>query len=152
MHPQLNLPKTSVRLKGDQIWDPLRKKYYVCTPEEWVRQHFVDYLINHKEYPKGRLVNEHIVNYNGMKKRCDIALFNDKLGVDVIVECKAPEVNITEDTFYQIAKYCHVLKASLLILTNGMDHYVAFLDKEKNELAYLKEIPHFITLQEMISA
>ena len=152
MHPQLNLPKTSVRLKGDKIWDPLRKKYYICTPEEWVRQHFVDYLIQHKGYPKGRLVNEHIVAYNGMKKRCDIALFNDEMKVDLIVECKAPKVAITEDTFYQIAKYTHVLKASFLVLTNGMDHYIAFVDKEKNELKYLEEIPNFITLQQMISS
>lgn len=142
MYPALNLPVTELKLKGDTIWDELRKKYYKCTPEEWVRQNFIHYLIQHKNYPKGRMVSEYMVEYNGMKKRCDIALFNKQLGVDVIVECKAPDINLNEDTFYQIAKYTSVLQAPILILTNGLKHFCAFVDVPKAELRFLKEIPN----------
>lgn len=142
MYPALNLPEFDVKIDGDKIWDPLRKKYLLCTPEEWVRQHLIHYLIEHKKYPAGRTVSEHTVEYNGMQKRCDIAIFNESLGVDVIVECKAPHISLSEDTFYQIAKYAHTLKAPLLILSNGLDHYCAFIDRTSNEMRYLKEIPN----------
>lgn len=149
MLPNLNLPVASIKLKGDKIWCRLRKKFYKNTPEEWVRQNFIHFLIDHKNFPEGRMVSEHLVIYNGMNKRCDIALFNDQLEVDVIVECKAPKIKITEDTFYQVARYNKVLNASFLILTNGHNHYCAFLDLKANEMRYLKEIPNYIDLEKM---
>ncbi|MEX1002744.1 MAG: type I restriction enzyme HsdR N-terminal domain-containing protein [Crocinitomicaceae bacterium] len=149
MYAALNLPEITVKMRGTEIWDPLRKKYYRCTPEEWVRQHFLLYLVQHKNYPMGRMVSEHTVNYNGMKKRCDLALFNEHLSVDLIVECKAPEVKITQDTFYQIAKYTSVLQAPFLVLTNGLEHYCAFVDVKNKALRFLKEIPDFKELNEM---
>ena len=152
MYPALNLPAADLKMKDDTIWDELRKKYYKCTPEEWVRQNFIQYLIHHKNYPKGRLVSEYTVDYNGMKKRCDIALFNDRLGVDVIVECKAPDIKLNEDTFYQIAKYTSVLQAPILILTNGVNHYCAFVDLAKTELRFLKEIPNQEELIQLLGA
>jgi hypothetical protein len=151
MFPQLNLPEVSIKMKGDQIWDALRKKYLLCTPEEWVRQNFIQYLIEYKNYPAGRMVSEYTIDYAGQKKRCDIALFNDKLGVDLIVECKAPKVNLTEDTFYQIAKYTSSLRAPVLILTNGLHHYCAFVDVQNNELRFLKEIPNKEELKELLA-
>ncbi len=87
-----------------------------------------------------------------MNKRCDIALFNSELKVDVIVECKAPKVALTQDTFYQIARYNKVLMASLLILTNGLQHYCAFVDLKNKELKFLPEIPDFEELEKLLAA
>lgn len=152
MYPTLNLPKANLRLQGDKVWDPLRKKFLKITPEEWVRQHFIVYLSEHLNYPTGRMASEYLVNYNGMKKRCDIAVFNDQLKVDLIVECKAPHIPITEDTFYQIAKYTKVLQAKLLILTNGLEHYCAYIDTVKNEMSYLEEVPSKEQLDQLLSS
>ena len=152
MYPQLNLPPSEVRLKEDQIWDRLRKKWYKITPEEWVRQHFINYLTDTKKYPEGRMVSEHLVKYNGMNKRCDIALFDENLSVTVVVECKAPHIEMNENTFYQVARYNKVLGASLLILTNGIAHYCAFVDLKKKELKFLQEIPNFEELEELLNS
>lgn len=141
MYPPLNLPQRLLKQKGDQIWDPLRRKYIRCTPEEWVRQHFIAHLTDDKNYPIGRMVSEFKVVYNGMNKRCDIAIFDEKSSPIVIVECKAPHIKITEDTFYQVAKYAHILKAPLLILTNGIAHYAALVDAREGKITYLEEIP-----------
>ena len=151
MLPKLNLPAYDLKIHNDEIWDPLRKKYLKITPEEWVRQNFIQYLIQDKEFSSGRMVSEHTVEYNGMKKRCDIAIFNQEMSVDVIVECKAPSVELTEDTFYQIAKYTRILQAPILILTNGINHYCAFVDVANNEMKFLKKIPSQQELQELIS-
>jgi len=141
-YPILNLPKANLKLKPNQIWDILRKKYVLHTPEEWVRQHFIHYLIS-LGYSENLMASEKLVNYNNMSKRCDIVAFNNKNETLLIVECKAPHINLTEDTFYQIAKYNSVLNAKFLILTNGIQHIVAHVDKQKNEISYLKEIPKF---------
>ena len=151
VYPKLNLPEYEIRIEDDKIWDPLRKKYLKLTPEEWVRQHFIQYLIQDKQYPAGRIVSEHTVDYSGQKKRCDIAIYSEALDVDMIVECKAPKVELTEDTFYQVAKYTKVLQASLLILTNGIQHYCAFMDKQKKEIKFLKKIPSHDELREMLA-
>ena len=141
MNEQLNLPVANVKLKGNQIWDRLRKKYVLCTPEEWVRQHFVAYLIDHLNYPEGRMASEYTVNYNGMKKRCDVVGFNADFSPSFIVECKASSIAITEDTFFQIAKYTRTLQAKMLMLTNGINHYCAIINE--TGLRYLEEIPSF---------
>lgn len=143
MFPQLNLPLAEIRTKDGMIWDILRKKYLKITPEEWVRQNFIHYMINHLGYPLGRMASEFKVDYYRMNKRCDIVVFDESLKAKVIVECKAPEIRITEDTFYQIAKYAHVLKAEFLILTNGMEHYCALIKSDRNSIIYLKEIPEY---------
>lgn len=141
--PELNLPKANLKLKDDLIWCVLRKKYIKNTPEEWVRQHFIHYLINDLNYPPGLMASEKMVKYNGMSKRCDIVSFSNKLKTVLIVECKAPKVKLTEDVFYQIAKYNFTLKAPLLILTNGLQHIVAHVDVESNEVKYLEALPDF---------
>jgi len=146
MDIQLNLPKAVLKQKADQIWDPLRRKFVKTTPEEWVRQQFIDFLISTKGFPSGRMVSEYKVSYNGMNKRCDIAVFDTNSQPQVIVECKAPQIKITEDTFYQIAKYAHVLQAPFLILTNGLEHYCALVDAKEGKLTYLETLPTYAEL------
>lgn len=141
--PELNLPKANIKLKDDLIWCVLRNKYIKNTPEEWVRQHFIHYLINELNYPYGLMASERVVKYNDMSKRCDIVSFSNDLKTVLIVECKAPKVKLTKDVFYQIAKYNFTLKAPLLILTNGIQHIVAHVNSESNEIEFLKEIPSF---------
>jgi hypothetical protein len=150
MSEQLNLPKANIRIKSDQIWDRLRKKYVKHTPEEWVRQHFIYYLIDQLNFPEGRMISELKVVYNGMNKRCDIAVFDLEKNPQVIVECKASHIAITENTFYQIAKYAHTLKAQLLIMTNGKNHYCAKINVETGEISYLPEIPTYGDLVKLI--
>jgi hypothetical protein len=137
----LNLPPANLKIKDTQIWDRLRKKYVPLTPEEWVRQHLIAYLVDHLGYPEGRMASEYVVNYNGMKKRCDIVCFDAQLSPFLVVECKAPAVVVTEDTFYQAARYFASLKTSMLVLTNGLQHYCACMDAQLKELRYLPEIP-----------
>lgn len=143
MFPTLNLPKANLKLKDNLIWDVLRKKYVNHTPEEWVRQHFIHYLINDLNYPIGLMASEKLVKYNKMSKRCDVVAFSNQLNTLMIVECKAPKIKLTEDTFYQIAKYNFTLKAPILILTNGLQHIVAHIDLNENKIKYLETIPTF---------
>jgi len=139
-YPMLNLPKADLKLLDNQIWDVLRQKYVLHTPEEWVRQHFIHYLMA-LGYSKNLMASEKLVKYNNMSKRCDIVAFNNKNETLLIVECKAPHIKLTQDTFYQIAKYNSVLNAKYLILTNGIQHIIAFVDKQNNEISFLKDIP-----------
>ena len=143
MYPVLNLPKADLKLKDNLIWDVLRKKFVLHTPEEWVRQHFIHHLIHDLNYPIGLMAAEKLVKYNQMLKRCDIVSFSKQLNAMLIVECKAPKIKLTEDTFYQIAKYNFTLKAPLLILTNGLQHIVAHIDSEQNEVKFLEKIPNY---------
>ncbi len=143
MYPQLNLPLANLKLKNDKIWDVLRKKYVLHTPEEWVRQHYIHYMINTLRYPLSLMASEKLVKYNGLSKRCDIVAFSRELAPIAIVECKAPKIKITENTFYQAAKYNFSLKAPLLILTNGMQHNAAHINISKNKIDFLTGLPTF---------
>lgn len=150
MSIHLNLPPIATSQKAPLIKCRLRKKVLKNTPEEWVRQHFIAYLIDHLAYPAGRMVAEYAINYNGMQKRCDIALIKGIEKAELIVECKAPKIKITEDTFYQVAKYAHVLKAPLLILTNGIEHYSAFLNEKTGQMTYLTNVPNYNQLKKLL--
>ena len=123
------------------IFDVVRKKHLLLTPEEWVRQNFIHYLNKEKNYPLGLMGVEKMVKYNSLKTRADIVLYNTEGKANIIVECKSPEVKITQDTFYQIAKYNFQLKVKYLIVTNGMKHYCCKMDYETNEITFLEEIP-----------
>ncbi len=146
---KLNLPAYSFKIKNSEkhtlIFDELRKKYIVLTPEEWVRQHFVKFLIEEKKYPVSLIAIEKQLTINNLKKRSDILIFSSNGTPNIIVECKAPSIKITQDTFDQIARYNLKLNANLLIVTNGLDHYTCILDKEKETYVFLKEIPLFLT-------
>ena len=145
--PHLNLPKVALKTKSVegtiQVFDVIRKKYFVLTPEEWVRQHFIHYLNNEKNYPMGLMGVEKMVKYNALKTRADIILYTTEGKAKMIVECKAANVKITQDTFNQIAKYNFKLKVKYLVVTNGMQHFCCEMDYEKNINCFLKEIPPY---------
>ena len=145
--PILNLPIYKLKLKSvnitTQIFDEVSKKYLKLTPEEWVRQNFIKYLNKEKKYPIGLMGVEKIVKYNNLKTRADIVLYNTRGVAEIIVECKSPDVKITQDTFYQIAIYNSKLKVQYLIVTNGINHYCCKMDYHTNKVKFLEEIPTY---------
>jgi len=145
--PILSLPIYKLKLKTVEekihIFDEVRKKYLLLTPEEWVRQNFIHYLNKEKKYPFGLMGVEQMVKYNSLKTRADIVIYNLEGKPNVIVECKAPEVKITQDTFYQIAKYNSQLKVKYLIVTNGMKHFCCQMDYENNKIIFLEDVPAY---------
>ena len=146
----LNLPSFAVKIQQrngkNLIFDPLRKKYVVLTPEEWVRQHFTHFLTDHKGYPKGLLANEIQLDLNGTKKRCDTVLFNKDLSARMIVEYKAPHIAITQAVFDQITRYNMVLKVDYLIVSNGINHYCCKIDYQSMSYSFLPDIPSYTDL------
>ncbi|PQJ72562.1 MULTISPECIES: type I restriction enzyme HsdR N-terminal domain-containing protein [Polaribacter] len=144
---KLNLPTYNFKLKSSEnktlIFDKLRKKYMVLTPEEWVRQHYVSFLIEEKNYPTTLIALEKQLIINNRKKRTDILVFNKEGNHEIIVECKAPSIKITQDTFDQIARYNLKLKATFLIVTNGLEHFYCKMDFENETYVFLKEIPNY---------
>ncbi len=143
----LNLPPSSFKITNKDgkkyIFDVLRKKYVALTPEEWVRQHFTNFLLNQKGYPKGLLANEIQINLNGTRKRCDTVLFNLDLTARMIVEYKAPTVPITQAVFDQITRYNMVLKVEYLIVSNGLNHYCCRIDYQTGKCFFLPDIPNY---------
>lgn len=143
----LNLPKYAAKViekEGKhQIWDPTRRKYVALTPEEWVRQNFINYLITEKNFPLELLANEVSVKLNGTAKRCDSVAYDKYLSPIVIIEYKAPHIEITRSVFDQIARYNMVLHVKYLIVSNGIQHYCCIIDYENQNYTFLKEIPSY---------
>ncbi|WP_264558555.1 type I restriction enzyme HsdR N-terminal domain-containing protein [Flavobacterium sp. N2270] len=141
----LNFPKYSFRFKNSEnkvsIFDKIRKKFILLTPEEWVRQHVVEFLIDEKKYPKSLINVEKIVKVSGMNKRYDIVVFNSDGSIFLLIECKAPEIKIDQKTFDQIARYNLILNAQYLMVTNGLNHYFCEMDFENEKYSFLKELP-----------
>jgi predicted type IV restriction endonuclease len=131
----LNLPSFGLKIKEENgiyyIFDQIRKKYLVLTPEEWVRQHLIHFLIEIKKYPGSLMKLEGGLKLNNLQKRSDILLFNKYGKKIILVECKAPSVKITQDTFDQIARYNFVHKVEWLLVSNGMQHFCCRIDYEK---------------------
>lgn len=147
----LNLPEYQFNIKkkgndGLVILDTLRKRWVALTPEEWVRQNFVRYLIEDREFPAALMNNEISLTQNGIKRRCDTLVANRQGLPLVIVEYKAPTIEISQKTFDQIVRYNMVLRAQYLIVTNGMRHYCCKIDYENNSYAFLQEIPLYNVL------
>jgi hypothetical protein len=147
----LNLPEYPLKVKKNgsrlSVFDRLRKRYVALTPEEWVRQHFVEYLIEAKQFPAALMANEVSLTQNGIKRRCD-TLVADREGKPlVIVEYKSPEIEITQQVFDQIVRYNMVLHARYLMVSNGMTHYCCQIDYENNAYSFLSEIPCYEELQ-----
>ena len=144
---KLNFPTYSFRLKNREnkllIFDQIRKKFVVLQPEEWVRQHCVEFLINEKKYPKSLINVEKEMSINDVKKRYDIVVYNSDGSIFLIVECKSFKINITQDTFDQVARYNLALNAEYLMTTNGINHYYCTLDYKKQAYQFLKEIPNY---------
>ncbi len=147
MITQLNLPTYEYRLREQngrqQIFDVLRRRYVALTPEEWVRQHFVHYLIEHKGYPKGLLANEVELRVGEKHLRCDTVLYDKALHPKIIVEYKAPDIAITQKVFNQITVYNMLLHVDYLIVSNGMQHYCCQMDYEQNRYKFLSDIPNY---------
>ncbi len=143
----LNLPKYEVKVerRGEKayIWDSLRRQYIALTPEEWVRQHFVQFLVTHKSYPAALLANEVTLQLNGMKRRCDTVLYDRTVKPRMIIEYKAPEVAITQKVFDQIGRYNLVLQVDYLVVSNGLEHYCCKMDYTGQSYAFLKDIPGY---------
>lgn len=148
---ELNLPSFDIRLQRDdegvKIFDRLRKKFIILTPEEWVRQHFVNYLINHKGFPESLIANEIGITLNGTRRRCDTVVFDKHGSPMVIVEYKASSIVISQSTFDQIVRYNMVLHARYLIVSNGMNHYCCRIDYDNMSYDFLKEVPDYADLE-----
>ncbi|MBQ7571173.1 MAG: type I restriction enzyme HsdR N-terminal domain-containing protein [Bacteroidaceae bacterium] len=146
----LNLPPADLRLSQREgqtaVFDPLRRRYVRLTPEEWVRQHFVHYLIHHKGYPEGLLANEVSLSLNQTAKRCDTVLYDQHAHPRMIVEYKAPHIQLSQRTFDQISRYNIVLRVPYLIVSNGMQHYCCRVDLERQTYQFLREIPDYTVL------
>lgn len=141
----LNLPRYNFKIKfqknKQQIFDEVRKKYVVLTPEEWVRQHFIRFLIHEKKYPASRMAVEYALNYNTLSKRGDIVIFGKNALPHIIVECKAPAVQLSQEVFDQAARYNFILRVNYLIITNGLQHFCCEMDYEKNTFRFLPDLP-----------
>ncbi|NOR27372.1 MAG: restriction endonuclease subunit R [Lutibacter sp.] len=146
MHP-LNLPTYKFKIKSNEnkyfIFDIVRKKYVSLTPEEWVRQHIVRYLVEEKKYPISLITIEKKLTINKLTKRTDIVVFNTDGLPHIIVECKAASVNINQDAFDQIARYNLKLKANYLFVSNGLNHYYCKMDIENETYIFLETIPKY---------
>jgi hypothetical protein len=141
----LNLPSYPFKIKQEDgsifIFDEIRKKFLVLTPEEWVRQHFVQYLILEKNYPKTSIRLEGGLKLNSLQKRSDIVVFNFWGEKILLVECKAPSVKIRQDAFDQISRYNIIHKVPLLAVSNGLQHYYCEIDFNKKDYRFVNELP-----------
>lgn len=144
---KLNLPEYqhNIRINGDKadIFDSIRKKYIALTPEEWVRQNFIQFLILEKGYPATLMAVEKGLKVNNMFRRTDIVLYNTLGKALMIVECKAPEVRISQETFDQAARYNLSLKVKYLAITNGLQHFCCQVNFQSQSIDFLQEIPNY---------
>lgn len=144
---KLNLPEYQFNIKTENnkslIFDEIRKQFVSLTPEEWVRQNFLKYLINEKHYPQSLIAVEKQIVLNGLLKRCDAVVYNKLAEPKVIVEFKAPQIKISEKVFEQISRYNFKLKVDFLIVSNGLQHFCCKVDYENFKTAFLKDIPTF---------
>ena len=147
---ELNLPKYGIKIANENghqtIFDVLRRKYVALTPEEWVRQHFVHYLIEHKGYPQSLMANEIQLAIGNKKLRCDSVLYDRSLKPRMIIEYKAPTVNITQKVFDQITIYNMLLHVDYLVVSNGIKHYCCRMDYDNQKYLFLEDIPDYHNL------
>jgi len=130
----------------EMILDTVRRKYLVLTPEEWVRQNFVRYLIDELEFPQGRTALETGFVFQGMQCRADVLVYDAKGEALMLGECKAPEVKLKQAVFDQIGRYNKVVQAKYLVVTNGLQHYCCKIDREQNTYQFLDAVPRYETL------
>jgi hypothetical protein len=148
---KLNLPTYSFNIKlieqRKYIFDFIRKKFVILTPEEWVRQNFLKYLVDEKKYPASLIFVEKEFKLNNLSKRSDAVIYNNKGNPVLIIECKATSVKIDQKVFDQIARYNIQLKVDFLIVTNGLEHFCCKIDYENKKYLFLKEVPEYIYLE-----
>ena len=146
----LNLPPYDVKLRGTrekpEIFDFLRRRFVALTPEEWVRQHFTHFLVEHKGYPQALLGNEIELKIGQKRLRCDSLLYNKEMSPRMIIEYKAPSVAVTQKVFNQISTYNLLLHVDYLIVSNGLQHYCCRMDYEHERYEFMQEIPDYQAL------
>jgi hypothetical protein len=144
---KLNFPTYKFRFKNSEnkvhVFDDIRKKFVVLQPEEWVRQHVLQFLIQDKGYPKSLINIEKELTINNLRKRYDIVIFYPDGNINLIVECKSPNIKISQGTFDQITRYNLALKSTLLMVTNGLEHYFCKMDYINGQYVFLEEIPSY---------
>ena len=144
---RLNLPPFEIKLRGTkaqpQIFDILRKKYIALTPEEWVRQHFVHFLVEHKGYPAALMANEIQLKVGEKTLRADSVLYSRDLNPRMIIEYKAPHIPITQKVFDQISIYNMLLHVDYLVVSNGLQHYICKMDYNDKKYLFLEDIPDY---------
>lgn len=144
---RLNLPSFKIKLSGTiqkpMIYDILRRKHVALTPEEWVRQHFIHYMIECKSYPTSLMANEVSLKYGSKSLRADTVLYNRSLKPIMIMEYKAPDIAITRNVFDQISAYNLLLHVDYLIMSNGMQHYCCKMDYDRRSYTFLTDIPDY---------
>ena len=144
---KLNFPDYEFRFKNSEnktsIFDEIRKKFIILTPEEWVRQNVVRYLIDEKKYPKSLINVEKTLKINDLTKRYDVVIFNSDGTINVLIECKSTKIEITQTVFDQIARYNMTLKANYLMVTNGLNHYICKIDFENEKYSFLENLPNY---------
>lgn len=147
---ELNLPKYEIRIGRKDgrltIFDFLRRRYVALTPEEWVRQHFTHFLVEHKSYPQGLLANEVELSVGEKSLRCDSVLYDRELRPRMIVEYKAPHIKLTQKVFQQIATYNLLLHVDYLVVSNGIEHHCVKMDYENEKYLFLEDIPEYKNL------
>jgi type I site-specific restriction endonuclease len=143
MFTPLNLPMANLKLsKKDNsvyVWCEIRKKNLVLTPEEWVRQHLIHYLVYHKKFPKGLIASEIEIKANKQKRRCDLVVFDSELKPRILIECKAPEINLNLKVVQQIIHYNNQLQVPVIAISNGLQHEIISINYETNEFVKLDD-------------
>ncbi len=146
MNTPLNFPpiKASIQLRDDKyyILDVIRKKYLLITPEEWVRQHIIHFLIDNKNYSKSLISTEKGLNYNKLTKRSDILTYTNEGLPFLLVECKAPSIKINDKVFEQVSVYNQTIKAPYIAVSNGLSTYVCAINFDKNSYSFLDDFPY----------
>lgn len=149
-HPTLNLPAAALSVRSvkgkTEVFDPVRRQFVMLTPEEWVRQHVLHFLIHQKHYPQSRMAVEYSLEVNRLVKRCDILVFDKSLQPLMIVEVKAAGVNLSQQVLEQAMRYNSVFRAPYLLLSNGLRHYMLFIPPE-GDAKILDEIPDYPDLE-----
>lgn len=141
------MPPYAYKLKQNngsvQIWDAVRRKYVVLTPEEWVRQHFIAYLVGSKKYPLGRIGNEISLSLNGRSRRCDTLVYDAEGQPLVLIEYKAPHIPMSQKVFEQAVRYNICFRVPYIMLSNGISHYCCRIDYDSRKYSFLTEIPSY---------
>ncbi len=138
---QLKLPKFDIRIRDQEVFCLVRKKWIVLTPEEWVRQHFLNLLIQHLNYPKGLIRLEHSHSYFKNKKRSDIVVLDRNSGIFLVVECKATNVTIESKVLNQVSEYNKVLNSKYIAITNGINNFI--WEKRDEKYNQLTSFPRY---------
>lgn len=155
MMQQLGFPDYTFTLKQDKgktfILDPVRKKYVKLTPEEWVRQHIIKYLSESLNYPYSHMCIEKSLNVNKLSKRADILIYNEELAPALLVECKAPDITLTNRVFEQVSAYNIAFKVPWLLITNGITHYASHINYSTGKISHIDYIPEYNQLMSPFS-